>query len=445
MSILQKIRSSLREDPLLQRVVRNSAYLFSSNTAAAALNVVQGILIVRLLGDSGYGLLTIVMDFASNANRLLSFRMSEVVVKYVGDSLAQEDRPRAAAIVKGIGLLEALMSVLAYLIVIALASWAAHNLADDDTVVSLFRFYGLFLLANLVYETSLGVLQATDKFKQVARANFYQSIAVTVLIAIAFLVDGGIVGVLTAYLIGKTLAGTMIAAFAARELNNTLGHGWTRASLRLAGDWTPILRFAFSTNLNGTVNLFARDNIRLYLAWFLSNAQVGYFRLASSLINLVMLPIEPFIWPTYAEITRTIAQRQWGLTRRLLKQVSTIGGVWTLLAGGGLIALGWWIIPVVYGSEMAPAYPGVVILLLGYAFANILNWNRPLLLALGHPVYPLMVAAILGAVEVILIVLFVPGTTYLVGAAIFAAYLAVSISWNALRGLAIIRRREATS
>ena len=205
------------------------------------------------------------------------------------------------------------------------------------------------------------------------------------------------------------------------------------------------MRFAFSTNLNGTVNLFARDNIRLYLALFLSNAQVGYFRLASSLINLVMLPIEPFIWPTYSEITRTIAQRQWGATRKLLKQVSTIGGIWTLLAGGGLVALGWWIIPLLYGSEMAPAYPGVLILLIGYAFANILNWNRPLLLALGHPAYPLIVAAISGVIEVVLIFLFVPGTNYLVGAAIFSAYLAVSITWNALRGLSILKREEAAA
>ena len=126
-----------------------------------------------------------------------------------------------------------------------------------------------------------------------------------------------------------------------------------------------------------------------------------------TLVNLVMLPIEPFIWPTYAEITRTVAQKQWQATRKLLKQVSTIGRGWTLLAGGGLVALGWWIIPFLYGSEMAPAYPCLVILLIGYAFANVLNWNRPLLLALGQPDYPLMVAAITGAIEIILIFLLV--------------------------------------
>lgn len=444
-SFLQKIYSGLREDPLLQRVVRNSSYLLGSNTVSAALNVVQGVFVIRLLGDAGYGLLTIVMDFASNTNRLLSFRMSEVVVKYVGEALAQEDRDRAAALVKGIGLVEAGTSFLAYLVLLVFAGWGARTFADDSTVVYLFRFYGLFLLANLVYETSVGVLQCTHEFKQVARANFFQSFATTLLIVLAFLSKLGILGILTAYLIGKIVAALVIAVSAVRELNKSVGPAWIRAPLRLVKDWREVFRFAVSTNLNGTINLLARDNIRLYLAVFLSNAQVGYFRLAASLINLVMLPIEPFIWSTYAEITRTVAQRQWQATRRLLKQVSALAATWTLLAGGGLLALGWWIIPVLYGSEMAPAYPGLVILLIGYAFANIMNWNRPLLLALGHPGFPLMVAAVTGAVEVALFFLLLPGRDYRVGAAIFSAYLTISVSWNAIRGLTILRQEEAES
>lgn len=443
MSLFQKIRTTLRDDPLIQRVVRNSSYLFSSNSVAAALNLVQGVLVVRLLGDSGYGLLAIVMDFASNTNRLLSFRMSEVVVKYMGEALVQENRPRAAAIVKGAGLAEAGMSVLAYGVLLSLSVWGAQTFADDTSVASLFRFYGLFLLANLVYETSVGVLQATDKFKYVAQANFYQSIATTLLIVSAVVWNLGMLGVLAAYLIGKTIASILIGYFALRELNRHLGAGWFRAPLGLVQEWKSVFRFAFSTNLNGTVNLLARDNLRLYLAIFLSDAQVGYFKLAASLVNLVMLPIEPFIWPTFAEITRTIAQRQWLRTRRLLRQVSAIGGIWTLLAGGGLIALGWWIIPLIWGSEMAPAYWVLVILLAGYAFANVFNWNRPLLLALGQPGYPLMVAAVTGAVEVLLLFLLLPGGNFLLGAAIFSAYLAVSVSWNVLRGLSVLRQAEA--
>ena len=446
MSLIEKAKSYLQNNPLISRVLRNSSYLFSSSTISSGLGVVQGILVVRLLGASGFGLLTIVMDFASNVNRLLSFRMSEVTVKYMGEALAQDDKQRVAALAKGIGLTEAATSVLAYLVLLLLAVLGAQIFAKEwpaEFVANLFRFYGLFLLANLVYETSVGVLQAFDHFKKVAFANFYQSLALTALIATAFLLQWDIVGVLIAYLIGKAIAGFLITGYAIYDLNDKLGRDWIRVPLNLVPDWKPILSFAFSTNLNGTVNLFARDFIRLYLAALLSTAAVGYFALATRLINLIMTPLEPFIWPTYAEITKTIAQKQWTATRKLLKQVSTIGAAWTLLAGGGLALIGWWLIPFMYGSAMSPAYPAFLILLIGYGLANIANWNRPLLLALGKPNYPLMVSGITGAIEIALIFLFVPTGGYLVGAAIVSGYFVISITWTALRGLSIIKHEEA--
>jgi O-antigen/teichoic acid export membrane protein len=445
MSLFQRIQTYLRADPLIRRVLRNSGYLFSGNAASAVLNVVQGILVARLLGNAGLGLLAIIMDFASNINRLLSFRMSEVVVKYMSEALAQDDQQGAAAIAKGMGLTEAFTSVLAYLALLVLAPWGAQLFADQAALADLFRFYGLFLLANLVYETSIGVLQTTDKFKQVAQFNFYQSIVITLLVVMAFVLHWGLTGILTAYLVGKAITGVTVVRLALRAMHEKFGTGWIHVPLSQVTDWKPILSFAFNTNLNGTVNLFARDNIRLYLAVFLPDAQVGYFTQAARLINLMTLPIEPFIWPTYAEITRTIAQRQWQTTRKLLKQVTTIAGTWTLLAGGGLAALGWWLIPFLYGADFAPAYPCLLVLLIGYGIANAMNWNRPLLLALGHPNYPLVVAAITGALEIILLFLFVPGGGYLVGAAIFSAYLAISILINVARGLSILNHQEAAT
>jgi O-antigen/teichoic acid export membrane protein len=442
-SLFQKIYSGLREDVLLQRVIRNSSYLFSSSAVSAGLSAVQMYFVVQLLSPEAYGLVFgIIMVFASNVNRLLSFRMSEVVVKYVGEALTQDNRDRAAALIKGIGLVEAATSVLAYLVLVALASAAAQTY---ETSSFLFIYYGLFLLANLVYETSVGVLQTTNRFNYVARANLSQSIAIAILVLIAFLLKRGVFEVLTAYLVGKTIAGLMVSSSAVRELNQRLGSGWASVPLNLLSDWHSIRRFMLSTNLNGTVNLFARDNIPLYIGYFLSSAEVGYFKFALWLIGLVMLPIEPFIWPTYAEITRTIAQRQWDTTRKLLKQVSSISGVWTLFAGGGLIALGWWLIPLIFGSDYSPAYLAVVILLVGYGCANVLNWNRPLLLALGKPTYPLLVAAIVGIVEVVLILVLVPRGNYLTAAAIFSGYLAVSIILIVLRGLMLIKREEAAS
>lgn len=439
MSLFQKIRTRLSDDPLLQRVVRNSSYLFSSSAISAILGTIQMVLVVRLLDPDEYGLATgIIMLFATSVNQLLSFRMSEVVVRYAGEALAHENREKAAALIKGIGLTEAATSVVAYLVLVALAPWAAATFAKDASTAPLFPLYGLFLLANIVYETSVGTLQTLNKFGRVARAQFFQSMTTFLFVIAAAVLGLSVLGVLLAYLAGKTIAGLMITLSALREARRELGTGWLRAPLNQVPDWRSIGRFMLSTNLNGTVNLLARDNIPIYIGYFLSTTEVGYFKFALTLINLVKLPIEPFIWPTYAEITRTIAQKQWDVTRRLLRQVSSIAGIWTLLTGGGLIALGWWLIPLIFGADYAPSYPAVVILMLGYACANILNWNRPLLLALGRPRIPLMVGAIVGAVELILFFTLVPRTNYLVASAIFSGYLAVSVLWMVWRGLTLL-------
>ena len=454
------------QDKLLKGVLKNSSYLFSSNTLSAALSMLNSIFVTRLIGLDGLGLVTTIQTFTSNINRLLSFRMSEVVIKYLGQALTanqavgednthaseSEINPvtqnlQAAAIVKGIGLIEAATSLLAYLILMVLAPWAARLLAKDPSVAALFPFYGLMLLANLVYETSTGVLQTHKRFDRLAIINTIQSIITAVLILLAFFFKYGVVEVLIAYLLGKTFAGIAVAIMAFRQMNLSLGRGWWRISLQQVKIWRDMMGFALNTNLNGTVNLITRDNAPLYLAALspstLSQGYVGTFKLGLSIINFITLPIDPFIWPTYAEITRTIALRQWQRTRSLLKRVSTIAGIWTMSATAGIALLGWWLIPLVYGPGTLPVYPVVLILLVGYGTANILNWNRPLLLALGKPSFPVLVAVVIGAIEILLTLWFVPQGGYLAMATILALYLAVSVGIIARRGWREIREHEA--
>ena len=304
------------------------------------------------------------------------------------------------------------------------------------------------LLANLVYETSAGVLQANKRFNWLGTVNTIQSIITALLILVSFLLQRSIYDVLGAYLLGKSFAGISISILAFKQMNLSLSHRWWLVSLRRVKDWRSILGFAVNTNLNGTVNLVTRDNAPLYLAALtppeLTQAYVGYFKLGLSIINLITLPIDPFIWPTYAEITRTITLRQWQKTRNLLKQVSSIAAAWTLAAAAGIALLGWWLIPLLWGPTASPAYFVVLILLIGYSTANIFNWNRPLLLAFGKPSYPFLVALGVGVIEILFILWFVPSGGYLAMAAILSAYLAISVGIIASKGWRLIRYHESS-
>ena len=430
------------EDHVLRGILKNSGYLFSSNSISAVLSAVQGILVVRLLGIEQYGLVSgVIIVFATNVNRLLSFRMSETVVKYLGDALVKGDKKQAAAVAKAAGLTEAATSVVAYLALLLLAPLASRYLAKDVQTMPLFAFYGLVLLSNIIYESSTGVLQATRRFDRLALANTGQSIITAALILFTYLTKGGIVEVLTAYLAGKTFAGVIVASSAVLQLNRELERGWWRISVKSLDDWKAKARFALSTNFNGTVNLIVRDSETLIIAFLLTKTEAGYFRLALSLINLVMMPIDPFIGPTYSEITRMIALEEWNKTRQLLKRISAIAGTWTLAAGGFLALFGWWLIPFLYKPESRPAYPATVVLLIGYGFANVLQWNRPLMLAFGDAGYPLKVTAGIGLIKTVLTFSLVSSLGYLSEAAILSGFFVLSVGIITWRGLDEMQQR----
>ncbi len=431
------------QDKLLRGIVKNSSYIFGSNAAAVVLSMLQGILAARLLGAETLSpLVAVIMPYASNVNRLLSFRMSELVVRYLGQSMAEARKDRAAAIVKGAAMVEAMTVILAYLVLALTAPLAARYLAKDSIFAPLFLIYGLYLLTHFGYETATGVLQSFKLFNLVALVNLGQSIVTTGLIVAAYFAKWGLMEVLLAYLLGKAIAGLAIVILAFHQLNTRLGPGWWRASLRAVPDWRAILRFAISTNLQGTVNLAVRDSETLLISLLRSPIEGLYYSYALKLINMVMLPIEPFIAPTYAEIAQTTARRDWALTRRLLQRVSAIAAAWTLPVSLGLAIFGAWLIPFMYGPDFSPAYPALLFLLIGYGFANILHWNRPLLLALGMPVFPLKVSAVVGSFKTLLTFWLLPALGYIAEAAIMSAYFVVSISTIIWKGLSRIRNQE---
>ena len=73
---------------------------------------------------------------------------------------------------------------------------------------------------------------------------------------------------------------------------------------------------------------------------------------------------------------------------------------------------------------------------------GILQWNRPLLLSLGKPGFPLLVAALVGIPELVLIYWFVPRYGHLAMAGILSAYFIVTSVIVAERGLTILHRHS---
>ncbi len=434
-----------RQDRLIGRVIRNTGYLFSSNTIGMVIGSLSGLLVPLLLSPAEYGTLGMVILFASTVNRLFSFRMGELVVKYAGEFLALGEKGRAAAVIKAAALAETLTSAAAYALLVVTAPLAAQFIIKDPAVTGLIVFYGAALLANFVTETATAALQIGGHFRSLAALNLGQSAATALLIGAAFVTHAGLPFLISAYLAGKLVLGLGTAATAVYHARSLLGPGWLRAPLALIPDRRRLARFAFSTNISGTINMVIRDSEVLWVGYFLSAAQAGYYKFALAIMNLVVMPITPFIATTFPEISKSVARREWRPLSTLLKRTSLLALVYTAAAAGGFALLGRWFFGVYSAGKYLPALPAILVLLLGYGFANVFFWNRPLLLAFGRPNEPLFITAAAGAVKTALMFVLVRPFGYLAQAALLSGYFIISIGAIVLRGLKVLRRAEQSS
>jgi len=435
-----KLIQTVRDDPMFSRVIRNSAHLFSGNSLSLAFSFLMGILAARLLGATGFGLVGLVMGYASTVNSLLSFRMSELVVRYGGEYVERDEKEKAAALIKAAGMTEGFVSLLAFVIVLLTSGLASQYISKTPNTAWMFSFFAIGLLANFNYETSIGVLQITDRIKFLGTINLIQSLVALVIIAAAFIWNGGVVVVLLAYLLGKLILGLGVFILAQVQLRRHLGADWWKAPLHSVAPYRGLVRFAVSSNISATIIKIFRESEILWVGFFLSATAAGYYKVAYALVSLLSVVIDPLIATVYPEINRLIARKAWPALQSFLRKVTTLAFAVNLAAGLGFIFLGRWALTLYGGGdEFAVAYPALLALFVGLGFNYTFFWNRPLLLSLGLPEFPIWATLFVGLVKVGLAFWLVPQYGILAAGALLSYYYIASVSIMVLRGIKEIR------
>jgi O-antigen/teichoic acid export membrane protein len=431
MSLLSKFKN----DPLFGKVIRSSGKLLSANTISLGLSVLQGVMVARLLAPEGLGLIRVVMVYASTVNSILSFRMSELVVRYGGEYLGRDEKEKAAAVMKAAGLVEAFVSLLAFLLVIGTAGLAEKYFTESSGISWMFILYALGLLASFNLETSTGILQVTHKIELQGVFNLMQNILVTIIVGAAFLWNGTLPVVLGAYLLGKVILGLGMFIAAQMQLQKVLGTGWWRVSLSKLTSARELIRFAVSSNISATIIKIFRESELLWVALFLPTSMVGLYSVAYAIVSFIAIPADPLISTTFPEINRLVMQKAWAQLRDFLGRITALSFAYNLLIGLGFIFFGRWIILIYSGEEFLAAYPALIALTIGIVFNYILFWNRPLLLSLGLPDFPVWVTLIVGLVKVALAFLLIPKYGIVAAGALLSFYYIASVGIMVFRGL----------
>lgn len=405
--------------------------------------MVQGILAARLLGVEGFGVLGAITMFTSVVNKFISFRMGELVVKYIGQYTETNDNERAAALFKTAALAEMGASVIAFILIWLLSPLAAQYFAKDIGLAHWFAWYGLIVIANLIAESSTGLLQIFDRFRRMAALSIVQSLVTLAIITVVYIQQGGFGGILAAYIVGKTIGALSLTIAALIEATRRWGKHWWKSPFNvLRPQARELAHFAISTNISASLSLINKDSELLWVSLLRNPLEAGYYKLALSLANVAQLPVSPLPQATYPELSREVARKNWSNVRYILKRGSILAGGYTLAISLGLLVLGRPLIKVLYTPEYLPAFPALLILLAGFLVANTFYWNRISLLAIGHPDFPAKVNLALAIMKVAGVLLLVPRYGFLVSAALLAGSYLIGVTVSVIKFRLSLAKKE---
>jgi O-antigen/teichoic acid export membrane protein len=328
--------------------IRDVFYTFSTEIFSIGANFLVGVLLARALTVTERGIMVLVMTLPWTVFRLASLGLPQANIYLVGR------KKRETRIVLGNALTLALgLGLLSVVILSALKGGALRTVLKG---LSPAYWWPLILLIPmlLVDGMTLSILRACQRFDLFNLRRLASPILLLLGFVVALIAcKGGLTTAVGAYVAVTALTTVLGLALAGREvaLRPTYDQALTKEALQFG------LK-SYIQNLVGSLNY--RLDIYL-LALFLTPEQIAFYGVATSLAEVAWYIPNSVGMVLFPRLSNAPVEQVHQITARVCRNTLTI----TVLVVVGMLAAGWFLVPLVYGPAYRATVPPLLILLPG--------------------------------------------------------------------------------
>ncbi len=396
MEVMNAIQPAIRRgwafiEWLMQKIfrrsfVRNVGVLTLAKSITLILSFVQGILIARWLGPELYGIAALIMGFPNSVYTFFDARSSEASIRYLSEFHVRGERERALAMCKLGYAVDLGIAILAFVVVLAMAQWAASRIVQRPETTTLIIIYSAAFLPRALMGTSYAMLIALERFSWIASLEILTGGLRTVLVLGLVVASWQVTGVIWGNAIAMSIMGLLYGIVAYMSCRKAWQASWLSSNWKaLRGYFRPIFRFVAYSDLSLLIGMVPQQLDVVLLGYFREPTEVGYYKLTKSIVTTGISPlIAPLQSVLYPRLAKTWALRDGKALRKDIRQVATYVGI---PLGGAIILAALlmpFIIPALAGDTYRPAIIATQILLVGYSIRLTFFWLRPLYFALDR-------------------------------------------------------------
>ncbi|MDE0292197.1 MAG: oligosaccharide flippase family protein [Candidatus Dadabacteria bacterium] len=410
-----------------RQFMKNVSWLVIAKSVPSAANIVEMIVLARVLGVELFGLLTLIIAYVKVVSSLVDFRVWESVVKYVGEFLEKNESDNALSMIKFSYMIDAAAGLLAFGVCLLLAGVANEIFIKSSEGFDLVLIFSLTLIVASVNTTSEALFRVFDKFKTIVFVQSAKSVFKLGSVLAALYMGYGIRGVLAAYVAVSFFEFVLTQIVVNRILREKGLHSWLSSKVGLLSHrMKEIAWFLLNTSFNATLTIANEGKIAvLILGYFFGSGAAGLYKIARAVIKVVNRITDPLHEAVFPKLVSFSTSNLYDRFAEILK--FSVRSLLKLIVPVLIIVLLFTeqIIGLIFGGQYVPASDTMRVLAVAVLFTGSTFWLTPLLLAIGRPGLRTAVSTFKVLLYLILLLLLVPRYSYF-GAAI--AYLIVEFA-----------------
>jgi len=406
-NIIDRLRA-LFERGRASRIIRDTSAMTFASWASTGLSFLTSFVLAAILGDAGFGLISIGIALVSTITQFLDIRTSESLIRFVGNALARGEKREAityfyVALTADVILM---LATLAAVLLLGPESAVVYG-EDADTVRRLLGIYALTIPFSTLEGTFEPMLTVMRRFTYLSAGRVFNSV-----VLMASLIVGaqfGLEGVMWGYVAASAVSfltwtiGALVEMV--RTFDTARGEGYLAA-------WRQFLPFSLHTSVTASLKAISGNIDILVLGALASPAVAGHFRVARSAALLISMPTLQASAVIYPELIEAWASQNMARARRLVTQYTRVSGWVSLAAYAFFLVTADWLVALFYPPDFAPVGNLIRILGIGVALDTMFRWVRPAAMAAGKP----QIATFYNVAAMLLKVVSVVPLVYLLGA-----------------------------
>ena len=429
--VIERARKAFHKkfDPESKTLIKNSSWVFISNSYGALLGFLRSVIIARGLGAEILGTYTIAIAFVLTTQELLRLNFAMGLIKFGAEFQQQNRIDKLVSLIKcsiAGSFASALLSIMVIIIIMLFGYDHFIHKQGLNYFIIFFSVVNGFAFLDAI---SKSTLKLYFKFKINSIISMVMdTVEICIITTTIFMFPKNLNYFFTAVIVTKFVNSLICNSAAFYELRKELGaHLSSKISL-IKDSMKTFRNFVIGNSLSSTLKVFMNQGDVLLLGTFSGASQVGFYSVAKKLAYSLLTVTDPLVTSIFPQLSVLIAKKQYAETKRMLYKITRITIIPSIVFLVVSFFLKDWIIIKLYGKEFIYASQPFIYLLMGAIQGSIFFWVLPLIQSLGlttmrFRVY--LIAIILGAISAWLLIPSLQATGVAIGLLISNIYITV--------------------